>query len=89
VEFTAVEEAAYIRSLGHDLIVTDHHQKPEILPVALDIVWYDKVVGTTLAWLLSKVLGSKDLQSFSLAALATVTDLQPVLGFNRAIVKKG
>jgi single-stranded-DNA-specific exonuclease len=86
---TAVDETAYIKSLGHKIIITDHHQKPDTLPDADCIVWYDQVVGATLSWMLSKVLGSKDTQTICFAALATVTDLQQVVGFNRSIVKRG
>lgn len=86
---TAVEETKYIKSLGHSIIITDHHQKPDVLPEADCIVWYDKVVGATLSWLLSRVLGSKNPQTVAMAALATVTDLQPVMELNRAIVKDG
>ena len=86
---TSVEEALYIKELGHDLIITDHHQKPEILPQADILVWSDKVVGATVAWILSQVLGSKSTNSIALVALATVTDVYPLLGMNRAIVKRG
>ncbi len=86
---TAVNEAEYIKSKGYDLIITDHHQKPDKLPSADVIVWSDQIVGAGIAWFLSKVLGSKNPQTIALAALATVTDLQPVLNLNRSIVKEG
>ncbi len=86
---TAVKESEYIKELGHTLIITDHHQKPETLPTADALVWSDKIVGSTISWLVTKFLGSKNQQSISLAALATVTDLQPLLGFNRSLVTQG
>jgi single-stranded-DNA-specific exonuclease len=86
---TSVEEVDYIKSLGFKIIITDHHQKPADLPKADCIVWDDRVVGTGLSWLLSKTIGSKNPRSVALAALATVTDLQPLLGMNRSIVKEG
>lgn len=86
---TAVEETKIIKDLGFEIIITDHHQKPEDLPSADEIVWSDKVVGSTLAWLLARALGSKDPQLLGLCALATVTDLQPLLDMNRSIVKEG
>jgi single-stranded-DNA-specific exonuclease len=86
---SANESAQYIKSLGHDLIITDHHQRPSELPVADVIVWNDSVVGASVAWFLSRVLGSRDDRTIQLAALATITDLQPVLGINRSIVKLG
>jgi len=86
---TANNEVAYLKKLGFKVIIIDHHQKPKKLPKANCIVWYDKVVAAMLAWLFCRALGSKDRQSISLVALATVTDLQPILGLNRTIVKKG
>ena len=35
---SAVEEAAYIKELGMRLLITDHHQVPEVMPEAVAIV---------------------------------------------------
>ncbi|MEJ2471012.1 MAG: single-stranded-DNA-specific exonuclease RecJ [Desulfuromonadales bacterium] len=35
---SAVEEAALARELGLELIITDHHQPPEVLPTALAVI---------------------------------------------------
>jgi len=86
---TSLKEVEYIKQLEHKIIITDHHQKPETLPKADCIVWNDKIVGASIAWILGKTLGSKDTQSIGLAALATVTDVQPLVEMNRAIVKYG
>ncbi len=86
---TSVDEAAYIKELGHDLIITDHHQKPVDLPNADLIVWSDDVVGASIAWILAQILGSADQSSISLAALATVTDVHPLFGMSRSIVREG
>ena len=86
---TAVEETDYIKSLGHSIIITDHHQKPGILPNANNILWTDNLVGSGISYILSCYLGYSDDHLLSLAAIATVTDLQPVLGLNRSIVKDG
>lgn len=86
---TAVEPIAYAKSKGFDVIITDHHQKPSILPDAKCIVWNDEIVASSIAWVLSRVLGSKDPRSVAYAALATVTDVQPVLNFNRSIIRDG
>ena len=86
---TAVEETEYIKSLGHSIIITDHHQKPGILPNADNILWTDNLVGSGISYILSCYLGYCDDHLLSLAAIATVTDLQPVLGLNRSIVKDG
>lgn len=89
VGITAFEEVDYIKKLGNFVVLTDHHQKPEKLPNADCIVWNDSVCGAVISWLLTRFLGSKDKNSISMAALATVTDLQKLTGFNREVVKKG
>ena len=89
VGVTAFEEISYIKKLGHSVILTDHHQKPEKVPTPDLLVWNDCVCGASIAWLLSKALGSKSRDGIVSAAVATVTDLIPLTGFNRIIVKKG
>lgn len=86
---TAVEAVEYLKAMGHTVIITDHHQKPSKLPPADCILWNDQMVGSGISWVLSRVLGSLDPKSIALAALATVTDLQPLLNFNRSLVKEG
>jgi len=86
---TSVEEVEYLKKLGHKIIITDHHQKSEKLPKADVIVWNDQIVGATIAWVLTQVLGSKNPDYLALASLATVTDVHSVLGLNRALVKQG
>ncbi|HPD73802.1 MAG TPA: single-stranded-DNA-specific exonuclease RecJ [Patescibacteria group bacterium] len=89
VGVTAFEEISYIKKLGHSVILTDHHQKPEKVPTPDLLVWNDGVCGAAIAWLLSKALGSKSRDGIVNASVATVTDLIPLTGFNRIIVKKG
>jgi len=86
---TSIEEVAYLKKLGHKVIVTDHHQKFNELPKADVVVWNDQIVGATIAWVLVNVLGSRNSDYLALASLATVTDVYPVLGLNRALVKQG
>ena len=86
---TANAEVTYAKERGFEVIITDHHQKSDVLPDTGCIVWSDKVVGAGVSWILSRVLGSKNPSTIALAALATVTDLQQVLGINRTILKKG
>lgn len=83
---TSVDEVSYIKDLGHDIIITDHHQKPEELPNADAILWYDQIVGASISWFLARALGAKNTDLLALAGLATVTDLQPLLNLNRTIV---
>ena len=72
---TAVETVSYIKNLGHEIILTDHHQKPDQMPEADVVIWNDELVGAMVSWVFSRILGSKSSTSLALAALATVTDL--------------
>lgn len=76
------------RGLGYKVLITDHHQKADKEPKADVLLWNDSVSGAGVALTLSLVLGLKDEQLISLAGIATVTDLIPLKGFNRALVKK-
>ena len=99
---TAVEEVALARSLGMDVVVTDHHQPGDELPdcpilhPALDSYPFEGLCGTAVAWKLASALreGSGDASNSSsadldLVALATVADVVPLVGENRALVRKG
>src|SRR3970040_1389545 len=90
---TAVAEAALIKELGADLIITDHHLKPRKLPKAHAIVHTTALFGTGIAWLLASKLLTNNYElltnSLDLVAIATVADLQPLLGANRSLVKTG
>ncbi len=103
----AVDEVKYAKSLGFDVIITDHHAKGENLPEADAIVWTDELAGAGVAYLLASRLvrsaivysykrshtGIYDSQNGSelldLVALATIADVQPLTGVNRALVKHG
>jgi len=95
---TAVEEVKLARSLGIDVVITDHHQPGEDLPdcpilhPAVDGYPFESLCGTAVAWKL--VCALKDTPSctdadLDLVALATVADVVPLVGENRALVKKG
>jgi single-stranded-DNA-specific exonuclease len=86
---TATKEIEYLKSLGHLVILTDHHQKPDNVPQPDVLVWNEEIVGSMVSWFLSKALGSKNNQSLGFGAIATVTDLFPLVGVNRSIVKTG
>lgn len=86
---TAVESCEYAKEKGFDVIITDHHQKPEALPKPDVLIWSDKLCGSGVALGLSKALvGLKD-EYVALAAFATVTDMLSLSGLNRSIVKYG
>jgi single-stranded-DNA-specific exonuclease len=91
---TAVEEVALARSLGIEVIVTDHHQPgpelPEcpILHPSVDGYPFTDLCGTAVAWKLASAL-REDTEDLDLVALATVADVVPLVGENRSIVRKG
>ncbi|MDO8619306.1 MAG: single-stranded-DNA-specific exonuclease RecJ [Candidatus Daviesbacteria bacterium] len=86
------EESDYAKTLGLDLIITDHHQPLKgKKPAAEVIVHSTKICGTAVAWCLVKSLISKEEANdlLDLVAIATVADMMPMLGVNRALVKEG
>ena len=94
---TSVAEVAAARELGIDVIVTDHHQPGAELPVcpilhpALSGYPFGELCATAVAYkLASALLGAeRAARELDLVALATVTDLVPLQGENRALVRRG
>jgi len=84
VAYKAVKKA---NELGVDVIITDHHAKSEKLPPAQIIIHTTKIGGAGLAWFLARELGISD--SLELAAMGTISDMIPLLGPNRSLVKYG
>lgn len=86
---TAWEKVDYAKSLGIDVIVTDHHVKPKKLPQCL-IVHTTKLSGAGVSWFLAKeVTKSDDRELVALAAIGTIADMVPLVGPNRSIAKYG
>jgi single-stranded-DNA-specific exonuclease len=99
------EEARYARQLGMDLIITDHHHPGDELPDALAIInpkqqndpYPEKeLAGVGLAYKLAEALipymeaHYLNIDEYmDLVALGTVADLAPLVGENRAIVRRG
>jgi single-stranded-DNA-specific exonuclease len=92
---TAVEEVALAQRLGMDVIVTDHHQAGDELPdcpilhPVLSSYPFEHLCGTAVAWKLATALTGEPERDLDLVALATVADVVPLVGENRAIVKQG
>ncbi len=94
---SCAKEAQYIYELGSDVIVTDHHELPEILPDCViinpklkDDYPYDNLCGAGVAFKLAcALIGEKAYQYLDFATLATVADSVPLLGENRDIVTEG
>lgn len=101
---TAIEEAAYAKELGLDLIICDHHQPKEIIPDAYAVLDPLKPncnypfkylsgagVAFKLAQGISEKIGKKDLLTkyLDLVALASSADIVPLVDENRILVKEG
>ncbi|MBR7091428.1 MAG: single-stranded-DNA-specific exonuclease RecJ [Clostridia bacterium] len=93
------KEIEYIKSRGVDVIVTDHHDCPEILPDCPIIdakrpgenYPFKELCGAGVALKLVEALAGRKTASryLSVVALATVSDIVPLVDENRAIVKIG
>ncbi len=97
------KEASFAREIGLDLIITDHHHPGEELPEALAILnpkqagdnYPDKnLAGVGLAYKLAAGVdlstGNSLAEEFlDLVALGTVSDLAPLTGENRSLVRRG
>lgn len=94
-DFDKVEE---IKSMGIDVIVTDHHEPPEILPDSIVInpkidgqaYGFTELCGAGVAYKLGYALiGDKADKNLDLVALATVSDSMELVGENRNLVSEG
>lgn len=101
---TAVEEADFIKSLGIDLIICDHHQPKERLPAALAVLDPLKIncpypfkylsgagVAFKLIQGIAERIGRRELpfEYLDLVALAGAADIVPLIDENRILVKAG
>lgn len=96
---TCVEEIKYCKELGIDIIVTDHHDIPAELPDTLiinpklpdQIYPFKELCGAGVALKLVQAMSgiTEALQYTTIATLATVADIVPLIDENRAIVKLG
>ena len=87
----AFAQAEFAKKLDLDLIITDHHLPMDKKPTAYTIVHSTKMCGAAVAWCLIQSLLQKDLANelLQFVALATVCDLIPLIGLNRAFVYEG
>lgn len=87
----SAEAAGFAKELGLDLIITDHHLPGEIKPEALAIVHSTAMCGASVGWSLIKELTDRQVSEelLDLAGMATIADMVPLLGVNRALAKVG
>jgi single-stranded-DNA-specific exonuclease len=99
------DEANHARSIGLDLIISDHHEPAGELPNALAVInpkqpgdaYPEKyLAGVGIAYKIAQALHAtfqpSNLQLdnlLDLVALGTVADLAPLTGENRVLVKRG
>ena len=92
------DEVEYLKDLGVDVIVTDHHELPKILPDCTVINCklkdqeypFDSLCGAGVAYKLATALiGEKANKFLDIVSLATVADSMPLVSENRDIVTEG
>ncbi len=94
---SCAEEVEYLKELGAEVIVTDHHELPDKLPDCIcinpkfnDGYIYDNLCGAGVAFKVGCALnGEKAYKYLDFAAIATIADSVPLTGENRDIVFAG
>ncbi|MDQ5984061.1 MAG: Single-stranded-DNA-specific exonuclease RecJ [Eubacteriales bacterium SKADARSKE-1] len=102
---TAVDEISYAKSFNIDVVITDHHKVPKVLPDACAIVdphrndctsEFKDFAGVGLAFKLIVAMEGEDLDLdfvienyIDLVLIGTVGDIVPLKGQNRLFVKLG
>ncbi|MDO8487348.1 MAG: single-stranded-DNA-specific exonuclease RecJ [Candidatus Curtissbacteria bacterium] len=94
---TATGQVEHASSLGLDVIITDHHVLPKLLPKPFAMFHTTSLCGAGVAWCFAWEIAKKLkpdykeklLEKLELAAIATIADLVPLTGGSRAIVKIG
>lgn len=97
---SSYEDIAYAEEeLGLEIIVTDHHEPPKILPdcliidpkIALHKDTFNELCGAGIALRLCEAIGGKKalLMYLDIATLATIADIVPLINDNRIIVSYG
>jgi single-stranded-DNA-specific exonuclease len=96
---TAVDEVERARSLGLDVVVTDHHRPADRLPDCPIVATrtsdypFPDLCGTGVAFKLGQALLGVDSdvlrRHLDLVALATIADVVPLVGENRSLVIAG
>ena len=101
---TALDQVEYARSLGIEVIICDHHEPGDAIPLAVAVLDPLKPgcsypfktlcgcgVGFKFVQALSRTLGNKfDVEQYlDFVALATTADIVPLIDENRVLVRLG
>ena len=102
---SAYEEVEYAKSIGLDVIITDHHECPEKLPNTFAIIDpkrpdstypFSSLAGVGVTFKLIHAISlkleldrKKYLKYLDIVCLGTVADIVPLVSENRVIVKYG
>ena len=99
---TAAAETQFAKSLGLDIIITDHHECPQALPCADAVINpkrpdseypFGELAGVGVAFMLVCALEGNSktpLERYAdLVAVGTIADVMPLVGENRALVYRG
>ena len=96
---SCANEIEYAKNKGIDVVVTDHHEIPDILPDTIVVnakqtdqdYPFHELCGTGVAFKFAQaLLGEKEAEQFlPIAAIATIVDIVPLKNENRTIVTRG
>ncbi len=96
---SCANEIEYAKTKGIEVIVTDHHEIPDILPDTVVVnakqedqaYPFKELCGTGVAYKFAEALLGKTIaeEFLPIASIATIVDIVPLKGENRTIVSKG
>lgn len=99
---SAVDEIEYVKSLGMDIVVTDHHKPQSVLPDCIVVdphradcgSKFKDICGAFVAFKLVAALDDGDYegafeQFAELVTIATLADVVPLVSENRTVVRLG
>jgi single-stranded-DNA-specific exonuclease len=101
---TAIEAVARATALGIDVVVTDHHEAPALLPAAVAVINPQRAgcaypfkslagVGVTFKLVQALLRGRGGLERarewLDVVALGTIADVVPLVGENRVLARLG
>jgi len=87
-------QVAHAKKLGIEVIVTDHHEAGQRKPKAVAVIQTITLAGAGVSWYLANWLTKKikspiKAPGLDLVTIGTITDMVPLVGPNRSIVKFG